>query len=613
MDKFIKILSVLLSFVLLFSSLILNENSFIFAEEESIGYISKTDVNVREKSSVSSKSLAEISEIYVNVLDSKSDSDKQKNPETNKVYVWYKISFIKDNKTITGYVREDLIEITEISVDSDFEKLLKDFPESYHSNLKILHSLYPNWKFTADKVPQTFSQAVNSQDYLFYKLVQSKYNSFRSMRKGCYNWNKKTFVETDSGGWYGASREVIAYYMDPRNFLDTNNIYQYMVQTYDKKSQDLNGVKKIVKDTFLDAKINDKKDEFNDKHFAEVIIEAADESNVNPYVLASTILQEQGTNGSSLSKGKTYKNTTVYNFFNYGATGNTNAEVLENGLKYAYNKGWKTRSKAIIDGAVLYSNGYISDGQDTYFYKNYNVLNPEEIWHQYAQNVADSLNSSKFLKTAYSEQKDLILNFKIPVYRSIPDTISALPSKNDKLNNYYFENISVNGLTPSFDKYTYEYSLSLSKSTTIKLTLPKGAKLYNDDKISLKKGDNEVKIGIISQTGYVNIYTINVDAEKSCKLTLKTDENEQSNSSSLESSSSSKDTSSTEKKIVLGDTNSDKTVDIIDLANIRLHLLEKIELKKDNFNGADTDKDSEITIIDLANLRLHLLEIIKLK
>lgn len=594
--RFSKTKSVLMAFLIAISAFYINFNINVVAETVKIGYVAETGVNIRKDAGVNSDSLLKVSQAYLKVSGSKKDIKSTKNPNTKSVYIWYAVSYTSAGATVSGYIREDYITVKSYTLDSSFSKKLTDFPESYHNDLILLHAIFPNWTFTADKVKESFLQSVSREDMLFYKLVQSSYNSWRSMRKGCYDWTEKKFVETDSGGWYGASREVIAYYMDPRNFLNPNDVYQFLSQSFNAKTQTVTGIEEIVGGTFLDAKISDKNDEFYGKRYAEVIYSAAKKSGVNAYVLASTIIQEHGSGGSTLSKGVSYKSKTVYNFFNYGASGSTSSQVLENGKKYAYDQKWFTPTESIVGGAIKYGSGYIAAGQDTYFYKNFNVLDFENIWHQYAQNVADSLNSSKILKSAYVEDRDLALNFRIPVYTSISSSVSALPDKNSKLNNYYFTDINVTGLTPSFNKYTYEYALSVNGDTTVNLKLPDGASFTGNSSVSLKKGNNEVSLTVKSQTGYKNTYLINVDATKKCTLYL-----------------SAGGTANTTASVVCGDTNSDGKVTIGDLANVRLHLLNLITLTGDNLSGADTNGDGKITIGDLANIRLHLLKLITLK
>lgn len=600
MTKFLKINSLFLAFVILFLTFFVSVT--VNAEIIKVGIITepgenKVGIIVRSDSSTTSNRVANVPDkTVVTVLDSKKDLDSTVNPDTKKVYLWYKITYVTSGTTVTGYIRENFMEVSEYNTDPTFEEQLKEFPTSYHDALKSLHAMYPNWIFRADKTTISLTDAVKLQSVNFRKLVHNNYVSWRSMEKGYYDWSDKKWI-TNSGGWYGASREVITYYMDPRNFLNANDIYVYMQQKYDSKTQTEAGVLNIVSGTFLDAKISDKNDDYNGKTYTKVIMEAAKQSDVNPYVLASTIIQEQGVKGSTLSNGVTYEKITVYNFFNWGASGTTTEDVINNGAKYAYKEGWTTRSKAIIEGAKKYSSGYISDGQDTYFYKNFNVLDPDNTWHQYAQNVEDSYSSAKKLQKMYADKKDINLTFRIPVYKSLPKKVSPLPSKNDKYNNYYFTKISVSGLTPSFSKFTYDYGLSVDGDTSVYVQVPSGASITSAETFTLKKGDNTVKLVVKSQTGYKNTYVLNVSANEACTLTITT-----------------KKTTSTEtSKIVVGDANGDGKISLSDLAKIRLHLLGEVTLKGDNLTGADANKDGKISLSDLAKVRLHLLGEITLK
>ena len=596
MNKLIRIIALLLVWLIFITPFY---DISLKAENFKIGYIFETNVNIRADASINSKSVFKVSNLTVQVIDEKNDVDSAKNPLTNKIYKWYNISFDSKDGKILGYVREDLISISSVSEKINFEEQLKAFPKSYHKYLEELHKKYPNWQFVADEVPSGFFEAVSAQDYLFYKLTQSSYNSWRSMRKGCYDWSKGSFVKTDNGTWYGASREVISYYMDPRNFLNENNIYIFMKQSFDVTKQTVSGVENIVKGTFLDAKISDTNDINNGKRYAEVIFNAGSQSKVNAYVLASTLLQEQGVNGTTLTRGVDYNNKKVFNFFNFGATGGDKNEVLYNAKKYAYNQGWFSATDSIVKGAIKFGQEYIAKGQDTYFYKNYNVLQPNNLWHQYAQNVSDSVNTATFLKSAYINKTDMNLVFRIPVYKSLPTAVCELPQKSDKLNNYYFSDIKADGLTPSFNRYIYEYSLLVEDDSKVMLEAPKGASIVSERLFSLKKGSNIIELIVKSETGYTNTYKINVDALKSCKLYINSDIEE-----------TPKEEITVVKK---GDTNGDGNITTSDLANVRLHLLEIINLKGDYLKAADTNNDSNITTSDLANIRLHLLELITLK
>ncbi|MBE6776855.1 MAG: hypothetical protein E7542_01910 [Ruminococcaceae bacterium] len=522
MLNFKKTLTIFLTLILLLSTIPLVSLT-ASAETVKMGYIFETDVNIRKDATTSSGVVANVSKWNVAIIGTKNDTQSTKNTSTGKTYVWYKISYTSQSKTITGYVREDLIKVTEYTLDPEFKETLSAFPESYHNDLILLHAMYPKWQFIADEVSNSLSQAVALQDSEYTKLVETSYNSWRSMRNKCFNWSTGKFITTD-GGRYGASREVISYYMDPRNFLNANDVYIYMMQSFDATTQTVAGVQQIIDGSFIEGKVADKNDTYYGKTYAEVIYYAGRKSGVNAYVLASTIIQEHGKSGTTLSKGTTYNNKTVYNFFNYGASGKTLSQIIANGAKYAYDEEWFTPSASIIGGATKYGKNYINSEQDhyqnTYFYKNYNVLTPDRTWHQYAQNVADSLSSSRGLQKTYSDLKNIALKFRIPVYTSLPSKVSALPAQNSNYNNYYFDEIKATGLSPAFNRYTYNYTLNVSDNMLVTLKLPQGATYAGDYTFPLTVGKNTVTLKIKSQTGYTNSYKITVNATKAATLTV---------------------------------------------------------------------------------------------
>lgn len=505
----------------------------------------KIGVNMRtDATTTSEKIIAVPDKTSVIVNGSKDDVGGSINEATQKAYVWYNISYTYVNTVYTGYIREDFITVTEHTITppniedeedievKPFEEQLKEFPENYHSYLTALHDKYPNWIFTADEISISYQKAIALESVFPNKLVENQYLSWRSMETGAYNWNNNTYAITD-GRWYGASREVIAYYMDPRNFLNPDDAYIFMKQSYDASSQSIVGLRKLLEGRFLGKNYVDANDLLYGGDYAYVIMEAAKQSGVNPYILASTIIQEQGSNGSVFSNGTlTYKGVVVYNFFNFGVSGTTDAEKREKGAKYAYEQGWTTRSAAIIGGAKKYADGYVNSNpnnpyynQDTYFYKNYNILNPQKINHQYAQNVADQVSTASFLRTLYKENYTTHITFRIPVYKdnTLPEKPSIIPVKNSSQNNYYFNAIEVEGLTPSFSRYVYNYALQVEVDTTIYVNVPATAKILNNMTFNISKGDTAIKLTVESATGYTNDYIINVNALNDCVITLITE------------------------------------------------------------------------------------------
>lgn len=530
-----------------------------------IGYVNATDVRLREDAGTQSKILMSgISYATVTVNGEKRDPDGD---------LWYNVTY----NGVTGYIYAEYVQIIEQTADKDFEEQLKAFPSSYHSALKALHAVYPNWQFHADNVNLTLDEAVQLE--ISRKLIRTSYESWLSMGLGAYDYNNNQYVLHDTD-WYVASREVIKYYMDPRNFLSTDTVFTFMLQGYDPSKQTEAGVRKIVKGTFLDT-----------NEYVSYIMKAAKETSYSPYVMASKILQEIGNNANSpFISGKYPGYEGYYNYFNINAAGNSTEEKIKKALTYAKNNGWNTREKAIIGGAEFCSDGYIKKGQNTYYYMDFNIKNPDSIWHEYAGAIHDASSKGKILAPAYTGDKASVVSFSIPVYKNT-GAATVLPDKSNKRNNYYFSSLSVAGLTPSYSmtEFKYEYDLRVSGDTNIAYTVLPGASYAGAKSFVLKKGDNTVVLTVKAESGYTTDYTINVKADVACTLTVGGD--------------------APPKEFMRGDTNGDGMVNGRDLANVQMHILGIKALSGDAFTRADTNSDGKINGRDLANVQMHILGI----
>lgn len=240
--------------------------------------------------------------------------------------------------------------------------------------------------------------------------------------------------------WKCASTAAVAYYMDPRNSLNENYIFQFEQLTYDEKNQTKEGVELILKPcnyaqgkvTYYDSKGNKKT---LDKTYVDVIIEASKEYNISPYHLASRIRQEQGAgNAGSMISGTwtggdgNYKG--LYNFFNICAYGKN---IVQNGLKYAKSQGWTDPEKSIKGGAKILASGYISIGQDTLYLEKFDVINGGDGYysHQYMTNVSASRTEGYTIRNTYTDMgllsSESKIKFKIPVYKNMPEQICPQP------------------------------------------------------------------------------------------------------------------------------------------------------------------------------------------
>lgn len=240
--------------------------------------------------------------------------------------------------------------------------------------------------------------------------------------------------------WKCASTAAVAYYMDPRNSLNENYIFQFEQLTYDEKNQTKEGVELILKPcnytqgkvTYYDSKGNKKT---LDKTYVDVIMEASKEYNISPYHLASRIRQEQGAgNAGSMISGTwtggdgNYKG--LYNFFNICAYGKN---IVQNGLKYAKSQGWTDPEKSIKGGAKILASGYISIGQDTLYLEKFDVINGGDGYysHQYMTNVSASRTEGYTIRNTYTDMgllsSESKIKFKIPVYKNMPEQICPQP------------------------------------------------------------------------------------------------------------------------------------------------------------------------------------------
>ncbi|MBQ3610988.1 MAG: SH3 domain-containing protein [Firmicutes bacterium] len=347
--------------------------------------------------------------------------------------VWYEYKY---SSSKSGYICSDYLSVKTITSDKEFEAYMttQGFPESYKAGLRALHAEHPEWVFKAVKVGYSWKDALDKESVVGRNLVSSSApTKHRSTASGSYNSKTKKWTRFD-GSWYAANSKVIAYYMDPRNFLDESGIYQFMTHSYDSKSQNSNTVAAVIKGSFMQSK----KPGGGYSTYSALIRDAGKAAKVNPNVLAAMIIQEQGWNGSSLVSG-TYKGYTgYYNFFNIGAYTTSTMNAVQRGLWYAkgsgkgatsYSRPWNTPYKSIKGGAQFYYEEYVSNNQDSYYSKKFNVYNGKSNVgsHQYMTFVAAAASEGNIVKRAYESNSNYPVVFEIPVYNSMPATNCVLP------------------------------------------------------------------------------------------------------------------------------------------------------------------------------------------
>ena len=288
--------------------------------------------------------------------------------------------------------------------------------------LKSLQTEHPNWKFKILYTDINWSEAI-ANEYIGHgasprNLVPANNSNYDEewICKAC--GADKVY---DSGNWHCASEAAISYMMDSRNSLNNSDIFQFLELSYSECS--IESIKAMVENTFL-----------NSDSCVNAIIEAAKTHNVNAYYIVARILQEQGREGSTLSKGQGYNGqyVGVYNVFNIGASGNGKETVILNGLKKAQEKGWTTLESSIIGGTETIAKSYIARGQNTLYLQKFDVDNSDDelYWHQYMQNLLAAQKEGETLRKTFEGMGSIdgAYTFVIPVFKNMPKTAAPRPS-----------------------------------------------------------------------------------------------------------------------------------------------------------------------------------------
>lgn len=500
---------------------------------------------------------------------------------------WYKISC----GSVTGYVSAAYVQLTssgsQDSSDADFESYMtkQGFPESYKPYLRTLHEQHPKWIFTAQKLGVDWNTALKEECVVGRNLVHSSaLASWKSMEKGAYDFNGGCWYGLD-GSWVAASKEIIMYYMDPRNFLNDTYIFMFENQSYDPSYQTESGVKTILADTFMSGSYNcpDTKKKYT---YSQTFMDAAKKSGVSPYHLASRCRNEQGVNGAPQSLGtvKGYEN--YFNFFDIQAYATSTMTAAEMGCKYAkttnptYLLPWTNQYKSIVGGSIFLGTGYITKGQDTLYLQKFDMVDGGNglYYHQYMTCVFGQANEAISLKNAYSQDiLNSAMEFKIPVYNNMPDKLCPKPTSSGD-NNNYLKSLSVSGtsISPKFDKFTASYTAKVNaeiSSVTVNANpLGKSAKVSGKGKVSLKTGENTVKVTCTAASGVKRTYTIKI-TRKAALQTLQQ-----------------------------GDVNGDKYLTVVDALLILRYNAGKTQLDPAQLKRADINGDGKVDVIDALTL-----------
>jgi beta-N-acetylglucosaminidase len=369
-------------------------------------------------------------------------------------------------------------------------------------------------------------------------IPNTKGVEWKSLESGAYNWKTDTFIVFDGSTWVTASKEAISYYMDPRNFLTLNGIFQFELLKYQSNYQVISGVENILKGTAMYNTSYTYTDDIGNVQsmtYAQTFIKAAEYSGVSPYHLASRVKQEvvTGTTTLSNSVSGTYPGYEgLYNFYNIGANDSAGGGAIANGLKFAstgsnnavtnamYMIPWTSPYKSIVGGSYYIGGSYISKGQDTIYLQKFNVTPQSTYYHQYMTNVEAPYAESKKIVTAYNGLLDSPIIFSIPVYLNMPEQPAAVPVTKFNPNNRMkslkiLDNTGMElTVTPTFNQTEYNYYLIVDNSVEYvqvnATTVSKKASISGGGTIPINVGNNTVVVSVIAENGDIANYTINI-------------------------------------------------------------------------------------------------------
>lgn len=358
----------------------------------------------------------------VNILDMAVDENME---------VWHYVRLDYEGRQVCGYVPrtylacsderflgwEEMFGMNAAAYTIDGEKAankdIEQFPESYRPALLALKEKHPNWTFV-----------VMNTKLDWRKTIDAELQDARSLIEKVFpDWTKNGKFDNN---WCYASRAAVEMYMDPRNGLTEDGIFQFEQLTYNETYHTEEAVRSFLKTTFMTDE-GGKLAPGTDKTYARLFWEVGSEKGreVSPFHLAARVYQEQGNGTSPLISGTYPGYEGYYNYFNIGASGNTNELVYGNGLTYAKNHGWDNAEKSIRGGADVISANYIKMGQDTLYLQKFNV-NPNGGYpvysHQYMQNILAPTSEGKKIKKLYETAGalDNSFVFKVPVFESMP-------------------------------------------------------------------------------------------------------------------------------------------------------------------------------------------------
>lgn len=449
--------------------------------------------------------------------------------------------------------------------------------------IQQLKARYPNWNFKILYTNLSWDDVISNE---YQGHGASPRNLIYNQTNYRGNWICSICGDRpyDNGNWRCASESAIAYMMDPRNSLNSSDIFQFEELT--ANSSDINIVRNMTKGTFLQG-------------HEQGIVDIANKNGVNSYYIVARLIQEQGKNGSTLVSGS----TGYYNAFNIGASGNTSSEIIANGLAYAQRKGWDTLEKSIDGGIGFVTDQYIKKGQNTLYLQKFNVTDSGTYWRQYQQNLMAAQKEGETLRNTYinTNSYNSSHTFIIPVYKNMPVEPVARPDGSNQAPAATVDLVKVNVDSSLKIRKTPEDSTAIGWlwKDEIVTRLEKATTKINGtywDKI--RKSDGTV--------GYTARETFDYESKYKLYLVPVNENNNQSGNGNENSNGSTPGTP-TAPDFIKGDVDKDNQITANDYAMIKNYIMGAHSLNDEEKQRADYDGDNAVTANDYALIKNYIM------
>ena len=324
----------------------------------------------------------------------------------------------------------------------------KGFPTDYLEPLCALTLSHPTWNFEPLFITELSRK--QGKEYDFSYVVAAETVSGRSLVTGAEGfdayYHREAMFDT---GYYNATRDAVAYFVDPRNFLSEKGVFQFL--NVSSNSVSAEGIEDLLRGSAPSKAEN----------ITEILVRVGEKTGLDPLFLASRLRQEQGSDGSPLLWGTAgsvlsrwydsgvdsengkwvasprsgydgAKLKALDGFFNplHAETSGQGAfEVYYNGAMHAKSQGWNTLEKGLLGGAEKIRREYMDAYQNTLYLQKWNVDirsvadngGSRNFWGQYMQNIGGAKTEGDRLFETFKDSGRLEsnLNFSIPVYEGM--------------------------------------------------------------------------------------------------------------------------------------------------------------------------------------------------